>query len=142
MKTTRTQFLTSLAAGMAAATLSPRKLFAAPAGQTPDAHGFQALVGETFRFEGAGAAGAVDLVLADFVEAPPQARTTQFTLSFAAPGGESLKEGTYTVDHPRTGTFQMFVVPIGRDAKGQALYRADFNILTTAVSQPGVARRR
>jgi hypothetical protein len=141
MKTTRVQFLTSLAAGVAGAALTPGKVFAA-AGQTPDARGFRTLVGETFRFQGADGRGPVDVVLADYLEAPPQSRTTQFTLSFAAPGGESLKEGTYTVDNPRTGTFDMFIVPTGRDAKGQTLYRADFNILTTAASQPGVARRR
>ena len=141
MKTTRAQFLTSLAAGVAAAALSPGRAFAA-AGRTPDARGFKTLVGETFRFQGADGRGLVDLVLADYLEGPPQSRTTQFTLSFAAPGGESLKEGTYTVDNPRTGTFDVFIVPTGRDAKGQALYRADFNILTTVVGEPGVVRRR
>lgn len=141
MKTTRAQFLTTLATGMAAAALSPGRLFAA-ARQIPEAQGFKALIGERFRFQGTDGRGPVDLVLADFLEAPPQSRTTQFSLSFAAPGGESLKEGTYTVDQARTGTFQMFIVPTGRDASGQTLYRADFNILTTAVSQPGIARRR
>jgi hypothetical protein len=142
MKTTRTEFLTSLAAGVAAATLSPGRLLAAAAGRVPDAQGFQALVGETFRFLVPDGRGPVDLVLADFAAGPQQTRTTQFTLTLAAPGGERLKEGTYTVEQERTGTFQMFVVPTGQDAKGRTLYRADFNLLTTAVSQPGIARRR
>ncbi len=36
----------------------------------------------------------------------------------------------------------MFVVPTGRDAKGQALYRADFNLLIAVTGAPAPVRHR
>lgn len=143
MKTTRTEFLATVAAGVAAATLVPSRLLdAASAAPAPDARAFPALVGEVFRFDGSGGR-AVDLVLAAYAEATPRPGTSQFTLTFAAPGGETVREGTYSVTNARTGTFQMFVVPSGRDERGRPLARADFNLLVEARSAPTtVAPRR
>jgi hypothetical protein len=143
MKTTRKQFVTTVATGLAAAALNPSRLLGAATGaDAPDAREFKDLVGETFRFRGPDAREPVDVVLAEYVDAPPQAGTVQFTLKLAAPGGENLREGTYSVDHPRTGTFAMFVIPTGRDAKGQTLYRADFNLLLKATGGPAPAPNR
>jgi hypothetical protein len=141
MKTTRTQFLTVLATGVAVAALKPLALLGAGS-EPPDSRAFKALVGETFRFQGADGRGPVDLVLSDYTEAPQRSGTRQFTLTLVAPGGENLREGTYIVDQPRTGTFQMFVIPAGRDAKGQTMYRADFNLLVTVIGAPAPVRRR
>lgn len=141
MKTTRSQFLSTVAAGLAAAALKPSSLLGAGPGPADD-RAFKALVGETFRFRGFDHRDPVDVVLSAYTEAPERAGTKQFTLTLVAPGGESLREGTYTVDNPRTGTFEMFVVPTGRDAKGQALYRADFNVLVALTSAPAPVRRR
>ena len=52
MKTTRTEFLVTVAGGLAATALSPGRLLGAPVAL--DAAGFQALVGETFTFRGPG----------------------------------------------------------------------------------------
>jgi hypothetical protein len=144
MRTTRKKFIATVATGLAAATLRPSTLLGAgPEGPAaPDARSFKALVGETFRFRGFDRRDPVDVVLAEFVERPAHAGTKQFSLSLVAPGGEKLREGTYTVDHPKTGTFEMFVVPAGLDAKGQALYRADFNLLVAASSTPTAVQRR
>lgn len=141
MKTTRKQFLTVLATGLTAAALKPSALLAAGS-ESPGSRAFKSLVGETFQFRGANGRAPVDLVLADYVEAPPHSGTTQFTLTLVAPGGENLPEGTYTVDQSRTGTFQMFVVPTGRDAKGQTVYRADFNLLMAVTEAPTPVQRR
>lgn len=141
MKTTRKAFLSTVAAGLAAASLKPAALLGADA-VPADGRAFRDLVGETFRFRAFDRRDPVDLVLAECSEAAARAGTKQFSLTLVAPGGESLREGTYTVDHARTGTFRMFVVPTGRDAKGRTAYRADFNILTAVTGAPATARRR
>jgi len=141
MRTTRKSFLATVATGLAAAALRPSALLGASEGQAPDFRTFKALVGETFTFRGADARGPVDLVLSDYAESA-RFGPTQFTLTLVAPGGESLREGTYTVDQARMGTFQMFVIPTGRDGKGQTTYRADFNLLVTVTGTSTPVRRR
>lgn len=143
MKTTRTQFLATIASGLAAAALKPSVLLGAGAGvEIPDARTLKSLVGEVFRFHDAWRNESLNLVLAAYREAPPRPGTNQFTLTFVAPGGESLREGTYTVDQPIAGTFPVFVVPVGLDEKGQALYRADFNLLVAVSGTPARVQRR
>jgi len=134
MKTTRAQFLSTVATGLAATALNPSALFGANSAE-PAGRSFQSLVGETLRFSGVDGR-STDLVLTEFEERPSRPGLRQFTLTLAAPGGEALTEGTYTVDHPRTGTFPMFIVPTGRDAAGETLYRADFNLLLQATAAP------
>ena len=141
MKTTRKSFLATVATGLAAATLTPSELFAAGP-EIPDGRSFKALVGETFQFRGFDRRDPVDMVLAEYTERPARAGTKQFTLTLVAPGGERLREGTYAVDHPKTGTFDMFVIPAGLDAKGQALYRADFNLLVATTASPTAVQKR
>ena len=141
MKTTRAQFLTALATGVAAATLKPSTLLAAGP-EAPDDRTFKALVGETFQFRGLDRRDPVDVVLTEYTERPARAGTRQFTLTLVAPGGERLREGTYTVEHAKTGTFDIFVIPGGLDAKGQALYRADFNLLVAVTGAPSPVQRR
>jgi hypothetical protein len=141
MKTTRKNFLATVATGLAAAALRPSALLAASEAPTPAFRAFKSLVGQTFTFRGPDGRGPVDLVLSDYAESP-RFGSTQFTLTLVAPGGETLGEGTYTVDQARTGTFQMFVIPTGRDAKGQTTYRADFNLLVTVTSVPAPVHKR
>jgi hypothetical protein len=141
MKTTRAQFLTTLATGVAAAALGPSALLGAGP-DVPDGRTFKALVGETFRFHGFDRRDPVDLVLTDYAERTARGSTRQFTLTLVAPGGERLREATYTVDHPKAGTFEMFVIPSGFDAKAQPLYRADFNLLVAVSSAPTAVQRR
>lgn len=141
MKTTRTQFLSTVATGLAAVALSPSALLGAGP-DVPDGRTFKALVGETFRFRGFERRDPVDLVLTDYAERTARGSTKQFTLTLVAPGSERLREATYTVDHPRAGTFEMFVIPSGFDAKGLPLYRADFNLLVAVTSAPTTVQRR
>ncbi|HQQ77519.1 MAG TPA: hypothetical protein PLB01_09210 [Thermoanaerobaculia bacterium] len=141
MKTTRAQFLTTLATGVAAAALGPSSLLGAGP-DVPDGRAFKALVGETFRFRGFERRDPVDLVLTDYSERALRGSTRQFTLTLVAPGGERLREATYTVDHPKAGTFEMFVIPAGFDAKAQPLYRADFNLLVAVSGAPTTVQRR
>ena len=141
MKTTRAQFLSTVATGLAATALSPTALLAAGPDR-PEGRTFKALVGETFQFRGFDRRDPVDVVLAEYSERSTNARTKQFTLTLVAPGGERLREGTYTVDHPKTGTFEIFVVPAGLDVSGRALYRADFNLLVVVTGTPALVQRR
>ena len=141
MKTTRTQFLSTVATGLAAAALTPSGLLGAGP-DLPEGQSFKALVGETFRFRGFDRPDPVDVVLTEYAELPRRSGTRQYTLTLIAPGGERLREGTYTVDQARMGTFQMFVIPAGLDAKGQAIYRADFNLLVAVTGAPAPVRRR
>ena len=142
MKTTRAQFLATLATGVAAAALQPTALFGAVAEAIPDSRRFKSLVGEVFQFQNAWRNESVNLVLTACTEAPPRPGTSQFTLTFVALNGERLREGTYTVEQPLVGTFPVFVIPTGLDEKGQAFYRADFNQLMTVTSTPTTVHHR
>jgi hypothetical protein len=44
-----------------------------------------------------------------------------FALLFEETTGEAVTQGSYTLQHPRMGTFQLFLVPVGRGAKGHYL---------------------
>jgi len=134
---TRKQFLTSVAAGLAGAALPSRLLQAAT---TPRAavntvtaartvlDMFSGSVGTTFLAHPAGRE-AVPLTLLEVEKLRSSNGTTQFSLRFAASDGSSLPEGMLDVDHSALGSFQIFLVPTGSDAKGQSLFRADFNLL-------------
>ncbi len=141
MKTTRTEFLVTVAGGLAATALSPGGLLAAPLAL--DAEGFKALVGETFTFRGSDGREPAVLVLTACQEVSAKYGRSQFTLTLVSDAGDALGEGTYAVDNRKTGTFDLFVVPTGRDAKGRTLFRADFN-LSAPVTGSGttVVRRR
>jgi hypothetical protein len=141
MKTTRKNFLAAVATGLAGAALRPSTLFGVGP-ELPEGRTFKALVGETFHFRGFDRRESVDVVLAEYTERSARTSTKQFTLTLVAPGGERLREGTYTVDHPKTGTFEIFVVPAGLDVSGQALYRADFNLLVVVTGTPAPVQRR
>ena len=142
MKTTRAQFLTTLATGVAAAALRPTALLGAAGSAPPEGRLLKSLVGEVFRFQNAWRNEPVNLLLTAFTDASPRPGTSQFTLTFVALNGERLREGTYTVDQPLAGTFPVFVIPTGLDEKGQAFYRADFNLLLTVTSTPVTVHRR
>jgi len=129
MKTTRKNFLATVAGSLAAAVLRPGDLLAAP----PDAfepHHFRGLVGEPFVFDPGDRSGPVYMVLAAYSDRAPSNGTHQFTLTFQAPAGDRLKEGTYSVAQDRMGSLRVFIVPTGTDSAGRTLFRADFNLLT------------
>jgi hypothetical protein len=51
-----------------------------------------------------------------------------FSLVFRGPADQPFRQGTYTLQHEKLGTFQLFLVPIGRDESGYS-YEAVFNRL-------------
>lgn len=140
MKTTRTEFLVTVAGGLAAAALTPGSLLAESPGL--DAAGFRALVGETFTFRGPDGREPVVLVLTACKEVSARYGRSQFTLTLESETGDTLREGLYAVDNAKTGTFDLFVVPTGRDAKGRTLFRADFNLSAPVTSSPATVTRR
>lgn len=52
----------------------------------------------------------------------------RFSLTFHGPSDTFLPQSTYRFNHPKTGEFEMFIVPIGRDENG-FIYEAVFNNL-------------
>lgn len=130
MKTTRKQFLSTLATGLAVAATRPLSALTIPSGPVPVAQGFRGFVGRTFHVTTADGRGAIDVVLEAYDERPTTDGTRQFSLTFVAPGGERLAEGSYTVEQSQMGRFSLFVIPTRRDGRGRAFYRSDFNLLT------------
>jgi hypothetical protein len=43
-----------------------------------------------------------------------------FSLTFQGHGNAKLDQETYTLEHPRLGTFPLFLVPVGRARRGQS----------------------
>jgi hypothetical protein len=130
MKFTRKEFLSGLALGMAGAALHPMSALGAATEGTVEPHQFKALVGKTFHVFTADSRGSIDVVLDAYSELPATAKAHQFSLTFVAPGGGKLTEGTYSVEQDQMGRFPLFVVPTRRDGQGRTFYRADFNLLT------------
>ena len=56
---------------------------------------------------------------------PPQER---FSVVFRGPRDKLLQQGTYHLQHTQLGTFDLFLVPVGRDHDG-VYYEAVFNQL-------------
>jgi hypothetical protein len=52
----------------------------------------------------------------------------QFSLMFQGPGEIFMPQGMYTLTHRTLGTFDLFLVPIGKDDNGFS-YEAVFNTL-------------
>ncbi|HSB63295.1 MAG TPA: hypothetical protein VLJ18_03970 [Thermoanaerobaculia bacterium] len=132
MKTTRKNFLFTVAAGLAGAAMRPLSAANVPVGAMGPAsvaRNFGGLVGKTFRVQTGDGRGSIDVVLETFDERPASNGTHQFSLTFVAPGGERLAEGTYTVEQERMGRFPLFVTPTRRDGQGRTFFRADFNLL-------------
>ncbi len=91
----------------------------------PDAAAFEPHAGAAFTLW-AGAA-PVPLVLDAVARGGAHGDSARsFTLAFHTPGGEHLEQATYPVEHADAGRFVLFLVPVGRDARGVA-YEAVFN---------------
>ena len=58
-------------------------------------------------------------------EQPHAPRREPFALVFTAE--PVLDQGTYMLEHPALGRLEVFLVPVGLDAAGRALYEAVFN---------------
>jgi hypothetical protein len=65
--------------------------------------------------------GSIPLELAEARSAgssPDGTGREPFSLTFAGPGEPLLGQGTYPLSHPTLGEFDLFIVPVERDADG------------------------
>lgn len=69
-----------------------------------------------------------ELVLIELRDGPAYPRQEQFALTFRGPREPFLGQGTFPVEHPALGSFDLFLAPVGQDAGG-FLYEAVFNRL-------------
>jgi hypothetical protein len=71
-------------------------------------------------------ANIVDLRLVEVTELRETPRQEQFSLLFRGPLALFLPQQLYRMDHESFGSFEIFLVPVGRDAEN-FLYEAVFN---------------
>jgi hypothetical protein len=94
---------------------------------------FRGQIGEAFRLRPEGVA-PFDLVLESVTEIPVSGwrpeevaeRRKPFSLVLLGPPTFVLPQAIYSFEHDQLGTFEMFIVPIGRDARGVS-YEAVFS---------------
>jgi len=91
--------------------------------QSAVASTFAEHLNSTFRFHHGPA--AFDLALVDVTDGSKHEHIN-FSLLFRGPLQPLLLQRTYTVEHDRLGQFELFIVPIRRDANG-LYYEAVFN---------------
>lgn len=90
-------------------------------------HQFTELQGTGFRVARApGQNVAIELAAA--TDLGSTARQERFSVLFRGPLDAFLPQQTYPVEHPVLGAFDLFLVPVARDAKGFQ-YEAIFNRL-------------
>lgn len=75
-------------------------------------------VGEIFRVDTGSAIVELKLVEVNEAEQPDSGARAPFSLVFLEPSGDVLPQQIYVFDHDRLGQFEIFIVPIGRDAEG------------------------
>jgi hypothetical protein len=85
---------------------------------------FSPLVGETLELVPP-SGPAFGAVLLDVTPGPPGAGRDQFALLFVGGPTPPARQGVYEVHHPRLGSLEIFLVPLGPDHRGQR-YEAVF----------------
>jgi hypothetical protein len=69
----------------------------------------------------------VELTVESVQTLPPhRLRAAPFCVFLCGPVSPALPQATYALRHPRLGPIELFLVPVGRDAKG-VRYEATFN---------------
>ena len=66
------------------------------------------------------------LELTSVVDVGSSPRQIQFSLLFQGPDNAPVAQGTYKLEHDKLGALDIFLVPVGKDAKGVE-YQAIFN---------------
>jgi hypothetical protein len=79
----------------------------------------------TFRVK-QGSSDAVELQLVEARDVGSTPRQAQFSIVFRGPHNPQLMQSIYKIEHDEIGTFDLFIVPIGRDQNGM-YYEAIFN---------------
>jgi hypothetical protein len=107
----------------------PVSAVAAAVSRSPSYDSFRAYIGERFRvYGGKGAREVVSLRLIEVSELHHDSRTETFSVRFQGPPDHPLPKGVYTFEHPRSGTFELFLEAADSEADG-LYYRAGFNLL-------------
>ena len=107
----------------------PVQASAAAVSQSPSYDSFRAYIGERFRvYGGTGAREVVSLRLIEVSERHRDTHAETFSVRFQGPPDRPLPKGVYTFEHPRSGTFELFLEAAGSEADG-LYYRAGFNLL-------------
>jgi hypothetical protein len=86
---------------------------------------FAPFLDRTFACEAAGSTVALHLGSATEL-GPPRAGQLRAPFSLVFRGPPSLPQGIYRIEHPALGPLDIFMVPIGPDARGPR-YEAIFN---------------
>ena len=92
--------------------------------------GFSAQVGTLFRLAHGSGPASLKLVEAKTLpsHSPAEdARNEKFSLLFTGSKDRSLAQNTHRFEHPKLGTFEMFIVPIGHQDSSRVYYEAVFN---------------
>ena len=97
----------------------------APAG--PGRNEWKALLNERFYLYD-NARGIVTLTPIALRNKKTQPKLEQFTIIFLGGEHEPVIEGTYPMEHPKLGKFQLHLQPTSHDARG-LYYRSEFNLL-------------
>ena len=70
----------------------------------------------------------LELELTKVEDLGTSAKQERFSLIFRGPTDRALWQGTYSLEHDKLGTLDLFIVPIGREDEGM-VYEAAFNRL-------------
>jgi hypothetical protein len=93
----------------------------------PGKNAFSQSLNTVFRLS-VGDGRSVDLTLIELREGRSTPQQEQFALLFRGPEDILLPQRTYPVEHAQLGAFDLFFVPVSRDAAG-VYYEAVFNRL-------------
>ncbi len=94
--------------------------------QSLTAETFQPLLGQTFRMQtGEGASIDTELISVEPHGDGQGDRRPQFSILLRGPRKPVFAQGIYRLEHPRLGTLDLFIVPIGPDKAG-IIYEAVF----------------
>ena len=75
----------------------------------------------------AGTLVPVELIVESVESLPPhRLRALPFSVMLCGPRNPPLPQATYALRHPRLGAIELFLVPVGQDAK-TTRYEATFN---------------
>jgi hypothetical protein len=107
----------------------PVQASAAVVSQPPSYDSFLTYIGERFRvYGGPGAREVVSLRLIEVSERHRDTHTETFSVRFQGPPDRPPSNGVYTFEHPRSGTFELFLEAAGSEADA-LYYRAGFNLM-------------
>jgi len=100
----------------------------------PSRRAFAAELHSTFRMQ-LDAATTCDAEMVEFTDSRASDAYEQFALTFLAPPATPPLQKMYQLDHPRLGSIELLLVPIGRDARGVYLQAAFNRLLDASISE-------